>query len=169
MLLMRAPLRTEEAFRRFGLLLGLLPPAAIFWRMFGVRMFEGSGFWLALCVVMNVACCLAGRALAGHLGRRVDGFERGSWPVTFAASVPLGFLWGLGTGTIGGAPAFGLGAFFGAACAIPVGVLAFALFIPLHRLLARGGMIEARHFWPLACGIAGTITALILSPYVFAV
>jgi hypothetical protein len=43
-------------------------------------------------------------------------------------------------------------------------MLAFAAFAPLHRLLARGGMIDARHLAPLAWGINLAISALILSP-----
>ena len=79
----------------------------------------------------------------------------------------MGFAWGAITGAAGGAICFGIGAIFGALYAAPVGTLAFILFTPLHRLLARGGMIDARHFWPLACGVTMTITALILSPHIF--
>ncbi len=66
------------------------------------------------------------------------------------------------TGALGGFVFFGIGAFVGAALAVPVGALAFAVFAPLHRLLARGGMIDARQLWPLALGVSGTIAALIL-------
>ncbi|MCA1555820.1 MAG: hypothetical protein LC747_03925 [Acidobacteria bacterium] len=37
----------------------------------------------------------------------------------------------------------------------------------LRLIMARGGMIDARHFWPLACGVVFTITALILSPNLY--
>ena len=73
-----------------------------------------------------------------------------------------GLCWGLVTGAAGGLVAFGLGAIVGVICAVPIGVCAFVLFTTLHRPLARGGMIDARHFWPLACGITLTISALIL-------
>jgi hypothetical protein len=43
-------------------------------------------------------------------------------------------------------------------------MLAFTLFTLLHRLLVRGDMIDARHFWPLACGITMLIAALVLNP-----
>ncbi len=79
----------------------------------------------------------------------------------------VGALWGLTTGAVGGVWFFGFGSFFGALIALPVGMLGFALFTPLHRLMARGGMIDARHFWPLAGGVVFTITALILSPRIY--
>ncbi len=74
----------------------------------------------------------------------------------------FGILWALVTGAAGGAIFFGIGAIFGAVCAIPVGIAAFLIFTPIHRLLAHGGMIDARHFWPLALGIVAVITMLIL-------
>jgi uncharacterized membrane protein YedE/YeeE len=111
---------------------------------------------------MNLVCCLVGRVLGAGLGRRVDALERRSWPVMLLASLALGLLWGLGTGAAGGAVAFVVGAVFGAACAVPVGMPAFVVFTTLHRLLARGGMIEERHLWPLAFGTTCTIAALIL-------
>lgn len=88
--------------------------------------------------------------------------ERDSWSLMVIESVIIGFLWGLGTGAAGGFLIYGFGAIVGAICAIPVGALAFGLFIPLHRLLSRGGMIDARHLWPLASGVVMVITALIL-------
>ncbi len=39
--------------------------------------------------------------------------------------------------------------------------------VPLHRLLARGGMIEAAQFRPLAWGVTMIFVALISSPHVF--
>ena len=74
----------------------------------------------------------------------------------------IGAAWGAVAGFAGGLVFFGLGAIAGLICAVPVGIIAFTLFAPLHRLLARGGMIDARHFWPLACGVTMIISALIL-------
>lgn len=89
---MRHPISAHKAYGLAGLLLGVLPPAAIFARLFG---------------------------------------------------------YGLGGGSLN--MAFG----------IPIGSLAFLIFAVLHRTLERGGMIEARHFVPLACGITAIITVLI--------
>ena len=163
------PLGTSEAFARLGLLLGLFPPAAIFARLLWLARGDKSfTAYLLLFVVMNVVCAAVGRLMGGHLGRLVGGLEQRSWALTFAVPALLGFVWGVVTGGAGGLIVFGFGALFGAACAVPVGALAFAAFTPLHRLLARGGMIEERQFWPLACGVTGVVTALILSPQLFA-
>jgi hypothetical protein len=79
----------------------------------------------------------------------------------------IGISWGLAAGGAGGAVFFGFGALYGIIFAVPVAALAFPVFTLLHRTLARGGMIEAAHFWPLAWGTTMTIAALILSPYLF--
>lgn len=165
MLLMRRPIETRKAFARFGMLLGLLPPAAIFWRMSGGEMFFArSDFgWLILFLAMNIVCCLVGRAMGSQVGKHIDDLERDSWSLMLLVAAGLGLWWAIVTGAAGGVLAFGVGAIFGIVFAAPVGLLAFMLFTPLHRSLARGGMIDARHFWPLAFGIVGTITALILS------
>jgi hypothetical protein len=163
-LLMQRPLPTEKAFALFGLLLGTLPPAAIFIKLFGGALTHSylPPGWFLLLLVMNVVCCLVGRYLGSKLSRMVTAVERDSWILMVIESLIIGLIWALGTGAAGGLLAFGFGAMFGAACAIPVGLLAFGLFVPLHRLVARGGMIDARHFWPLACGVVMIITALIL-------
>jgi hypothetical protein len=162
------PLGTREAFALLGMFLGLLPPAVIFFRLFryGFSPKFGLAFFL-LCLAMNVVCFAVGRAMGSAVGRKIDDLERRPWLVMLAASAALGLFWGLVTGGFGGGVFFLFGAPFGAAAAAPVGVLAFALFTPLHRLLARGGMIEARHAWPLVFGVTGLIVALIASPHVF--
>ena len=163
MLLMRHPIPTQKAFARFGLLLGTFPPVAIFSKLFGTM--PGAYFpWnlLPLLFCMLVVCVITGRGLGSKLSRMVIAVERDSWVLMLIESLMIGFIWALATGAAGGFLAYGIGALFGAAFAIPVGTLAFGLFVPLHRLLARGGMIDARHFWPLACGVVTIITALIL-------
>lgn len=164
----QSPITTREAFAWFGTFLGLFPPAAIFcrllWRVSGEDSFAGL---LALAVLMNVICCAVGRAMAIQLSGSVDRLERSSWVLMAVVPALLGFVWALVTGAAGGLLFFGVGALFGAVCAVPAGMLGFGLFAPLHRLLARGGMIEERHLWPLAYGVNGLIVALILSPHVF--
>lgn len=167
--LMRRPLATREAFDIFGLLLGAIVPAAIFYRMFNYGFLaSGSGFeqfWFPLLLwAMNVACCLMGWRMGAVFGGRIDTYERVSWHRMCLRATGAGALWGLTTGSVGGVLFFGFGSLFGALTALPIGMLGFLLFTPLHRLMARGGMIDARHFWPLACGVVLTITALILSP-----
>ncbi len=166
MLLMRHPLNTHQAYAMLGLLLGLLPPAAIFYKLFGYGFAEHNGndavFITCLFLAMNVVCSIVGRRMGGALGGRLEKPERASWSIMILSALYAGICWGLITGAAGGFLFFGFGAIAGVFCALPVGVLAFTLFTPLHRLLARGGMIDAQHFWPLASGITLTISALIL-------
>ena len=64
---MRHPLSARRAYALFGMLLGGLPPAAIFIRMFGYGLtppFAGdAAFFFIMCVAMNIVCCLTGRAI----------------------------------------------------------------------------------------------------------
>jgi hypothetical protein len=161
---MERPLTTEQAYRWFGTFLGLLPPFAFFNRTF-LNLDGGGQLWVALFVAMNVVCCLVGRWYGGVLGR---------WAGRPATRENVGFVgivfgmifgWSLVTGGIGGAVFFGIGAVFGVVCALPVALVAFPVFAILHRLISHGGMIEARHAWPLAFGIPLTIAALIMSPW----
>lgn len=159
---MRRPVSTERAFARFGLLLGLLPPAAIFIRL--ALLFHFAAAFCLIFIPTLLVCALLGRMTGANVGRTFDESERGSWIRTIIDALEDAFIWAVATGAAGGAIFFGVGAIFGLVCALPVAMLAFALFAPLHRLLARDGMIDARHLAPLAWGINLTISALILSP-----
>lgn len=164
---MRKPVSTVRAYAIFGALLGTLPPAAIFYRLFGYGFGHygwsaDSALLLTLCLAMNVMCCLTGAGMGRLLGKRIDDQERLSWNRMFLSSLAMGICWGVMTGFIGGLPFFLIGAAFAIPFAVPVGIVAFALFTMLHRPVAHGGMIDARHFWPLACGVTLTISALIL-------
>ncbi|MDQ3907257.1 MAG: hypothetical protein M3268_02820 [Acidobacteriota bacterium] len=164
---MRRPLTTEQAFARFGLLLGTLPPAAIFSRfLIGARDGDQAMVFLAFILPMLVICSLVGRFMAKSVGRRFDDAERRTWDAMMIEALEGAFIWAAATGAAGGLPVFGIGAVFGFLCALPCALVAFSLFVPLHRLLARGGMIDARHLNPLAWGINLVIAALILSPKV---
>lgn len=162
---MQRPLTTEQAYRWFGTFLGLLPPFALFER-FLTETGVYKGFRpAAFCVAMNVVCCLVGRWFGGYLGRWAGDPRRRS-RVGFAFVVLVMALgWSAVTGGLGGALFFGIGAIFGAFIAAPVALAAFPVFAILHRLISRGGMIEARHTWPLAFGIPLTIAAMISSPW----
>jgi hypothetical protein len=159
---MRRPVQTERAFARFGLLLGLLPPAAIFIRV--ALLFHFAGALSLIFLPMLLVCALLGRRMGANAGRTFDESERGSWARTIIDALEDAFIWAAATGGAGGAVFFGVGALPGFVGALPVAMLAFALFATLHRLLARDGMIDARHLAPVAWGINLTITALILSP-----
>ena len=163
---MSHPLTARRAYARFGMLLGLLPPAIIFARMLGYGFtppFAGDGALIfILCLAMNVVCCLMGRLMGSALSRALERMNRWSWSKMLLMLPLIGAAWGGVTGAVGGLIFFGFGAVFGFVSAIPVGMIAFTLFAPFHRLLARGGMIDARHFWPLACGVTMIVSALIL-------
>jgi hypothetical protein len=167
MLLMSHPLTAPRAYALFGMLLGALPPAIIFARVFGYGFTrelvgDSSAFLLFLCLAMNVVCCLMGRVMGTALSRSLERMNRWSWSTMLLMLPLIGASWGAVAGAVGGFLFFGIGALFGIVCALPVGMIAFTLFAPLHRLLARGGMIDARHFWPLACGVTMIVSALIL-------
>ena len=165
MQLMRRPLPSQRTYAQFGMLLGALPPAAIFIRAVGygfTQPFANDTVVFIMCLLMNIVCCITGRRMGSKLGRTLDTMERLSWSKMLLLLPLMGAAWGCVAGAAGGVVFFFIGALFGIACAVPVGMLAFTLFTPLHRLLARGGMIDARHFWPLACGVTMTISALIL-------
>lgn len=164
-LLMRRPLTTVQAYARFGLLLGTLVPAAIFLRLLLMSNANERIVFFMLFSIMNGTCALVGWHMGRFTGRNVEQFGRRGWHRMFLHALGNGIVWGAVTGAAGGLIVFGLGAIVGAAIAIPVGLVAFLFFTLLHRLMARGGMIEARHFWPLACGVVLTIASLILSPY----
>jgi hypothetical protein len=169
MLLMRHSISTQKAYAFLGLLLGALPPAAIFIRLFGYGLGgvlneipPAGGALLFLCAVMNVVCCLAGYAMGSALGQRSFEIERSSWSRNFLLMPLLGAGWGAVTGVAGGFFFFGVGAFYGWALAIPVGSLGFLMFAIVHRAFERGGMIETRHFLAIACGVSAIISAVIL-------
>jgi hypothetical protein len=162
---MQRPLTTEQAYRWFGTYLGLLPPLALFNRFFASTRGDDALWVVALCVAMNVVCCLVGRWFGGRLGRWA-GNPRARTRTNFALLIFLmAVAWSAVTGSLGGVLFFGIGAIFGVFFAAPVAFVAFPVFAILHRLISRGGMIEARHTWPLAFGIPLTIAAMILSPW----
>ena len=170
MLMMRRPFNVARAFAFFGLLLGTLPPAAIFIRLFGYGL-GGNPEWghlafLRLCLAMNFLCAVMGQQMGRVVGRSIiEDTGRRSWARTLLVALPAAVVWGISTGAAGGVLFFGIGAIFGAVCALAVALPCFVAFTTLHRLLARGGMIDARHLRPLAWGVAATAAALVLSPY----
>ena len=161
---MRRPLATEQAYRLFGTFLGLLPPLAMFERMIMETHSHAEIFWfVAICAGMNATCCLVGRWFGGYLGRWAgDPRQRSRVGFAFVVFV-MAISWSVVTGGLGGALFFGIGAIFGPFFAAPVALVGFPAFAILHRLISRGGMIEARQVWPLAFGIPLAIAALIVS------
>ena len=159
---MRRPVAARRAYALVGLMLGVFPPAAIFTQMFGYGFGEGSGLLFLGCLLMNVICAVVGYWMGAALSRLFEEWERESWTKMLLLVPVFGACWGAITGAAGGFIFFGIGAIFGAYMAMAVGAVAFTLFAALHRLVWRGGMIDARHFWPLASGVTLVISALIL-------
>lgn len=164
LLLMRRPYDIRRAYALLGLLLGLLPPAAIFIRLFGygLSVSEHSALLFVICLLMNFVCAGVGYVTGAALSSAMWTLERDTWLPMLLLAPLIGTSWGMVTGGLGGLLFFGIGAFFGAAFAIPIGAFVFALFSLFHRLLARGGMIDARHYWPLASGLSLFVAALVL-------
>ena len=169
MLMLARPVGVEHALALFGLLLGTLPPAAIFIRLFGYGFTYGRdwGYFAlpAMCLTMNIVCAIVGREMGRAVGRPIIAYsERRSWTRMVLFTLLASFVWAAATGAAGGAVFFGVGAIFGVIFALAVAPPAFLVFTTFHRLLARGGMIDARHLRPLAWSVAATAAALVLSP-----
>lgn len=161
---MRRPVDARRAFALFGLMLGLFPPAAIFIKLFGYGLsgYNTSALLFIVCLLMNFTCAGVGYVMGAGLSRSIENLERDSWTTMLVLSPLVGAAWGAVTGGGGGLLFIGIGAIAGCLFAVPIGALSFGTFAPLHRLLARGGMIDARHFWPLSSGVALLAAALIL-------
>jgi hypothetical protein len=165
--LMKTPLSTETSVAYFGAMLGLFPPFAIFSRfVFEKQIYNpkiSEDFWIIpLLLFVNFICMLVGYFSGKLIGRIVRDLEKISWTKMILAVPFIGILWGLITGASGGVFIFIIGAFFGALIASIVGGLALPAFTILHRLLKKGDKIEEKHFFPIALGITGIITAFIL-------
>lgn len=165
--LMRRPIPTEKAYALFGMMLGLFPSIAIFYRVVGYGFTFGiytrpDRLILVYCIAMNILCTFVGSLCGSKIGGWFARESLASGKVSLRDLMVAGIGWGAVTGAVAGVIVFGIGAIFGALIVMPIGLVGFVLFTWLHRLVARGGMIDARHFWPLACGVAMFIAALIL-------
>lgn len=169
--LMRWPVSTATSFRTLGLLLGIFPPAAIFWEFarYG-SVYFGCGTHppgintrgVLFCVGMNLVCAVVGWLMGGVLTRILGKRGQNSWIKMVLLLPLLAALWGTITGAAGGAVLYGVGALFGPIFAIPVALLGFTAFGLAHHSLQRDGMIRTSHLLPLAVGITATISAFIL-------
>jgi hypothetical protein len=166
--MMTRPLPAQRVYALLGLLLGTFPPFVIFCRLFGYGVTRGAAFpddlngsLIFLCLMMNIVCALVGYGMGRALSGAAFRAERGSWSGTIGYLMLLGIVWGVVTGATGGVFFFGFGAFVGPFFAIPIGVVSFFAFGIMHRLLERGGMIDMRHFLPLAISITAIVCLLI--------
>lgn len=161
---MSSPLSLEQAFSRFGLLLGGFAPAAIFARIFiDMRTFQTDEFWIiAVAALVNLMSAVAGFYSGRYIGKIVADLERVSWTRMILTLPFIGIFWGVLAGGAGGAVVLFFGALLGASIGAAVGSVALTFFTIFHRLLKRGESIEGKHFLPLAFGTTFIISALIL-------
>jgi len=162
--LMKNPLSAEKTFARFGLLLGVFPPAALFTRFFiDSRIFQSEDVWiLGVAAIVTLISTVVGYFSGKFIGNVVIETEKLSWSKMLTILPFVGILWGIMAGGAGGIIIFGVGAFFGALIGSLVGSVALPFFSIFHRLLKRGDKIESNHFLPLAFGIAFIISAFFL-------
>jgi len=158
--LMKNPISIEKAFAYFGLLLGIFPPASIFFR-FLVGGNEET-LIIILAVLVNLICAVAGYFSGKLIGRMVLVAENYPWSGMLVVLPFIGIVWGIITGGAGGIIVYVIGALFGAIIAAMVGSVAVPAFTIFHRLLKKGETIELKHFLPLGFGITFIISALIL-------
>jgi hypothetical protein len=162
--MMLKPLNSEKAFAHYGLMLGTLPPAAIFFRyLVEVGQRNGVEPWVIMLMTASLLLsAVVGRFSGQVIGSAVRSLEKRSWSSMMLVMPFLGFFWGIIAGGAGGFAIFIIGAFFGAILGGVVGALALPAFVILHRALKRGDMIDQRHFLPLAFGVTLTICSFIL-------
>ena len=162
--LMAHPISSEKAFAYFGILLGALPPAALFTRfMLDTRGFRGEDSWLlGVFAIVSVVSSVVGYFSGKLIAKIVRNLEKTSWTKMLLALPFVGILWGILSGGAGGAVIFIVGAVFGAILGGIVGSFALPVFTIFHRLLKKGDQIERKHFLPLAFGITFIISAFML-------
>lgn len=160
---MRRPLNTSKAFAYLGLILGTLPPAAIFAKFLFESPNNNDKFIIfGFLILMNIITAVVGYFSGKLIGKMIRESETYSWHTMILLLPFVGMLWGIMAGGAGGAIVFLIGSVFGAAFGAMVGAVAIPVFTIFHRLLKKGEMIELKHFMPLAFGIAFTICAFIL-------
>lgn len=162
--LMKNPVSIEKTFRRFGLMLGIFPPAALFAHfLMDGRFFQGGDVWfLGVLAIVNLISAVVGFSSGKFIGKLVFELEKGSWSRMLLTLPFIGIFWGMIAGGAAGIIIFGIGAFFGAMVGSLVGAAALPFFSIFHRLLKRGDEIENKHFLPLAFGVTFIISAFFL-------
>jgi len=157
-------LSVKQAFAYFGLLLGAIPPAAIFTRfLINGGNFRGEDVWiLGVVAIINLISATVGYFSGRLVGKIVFELEKQPWIYMLLALPFIGILWGILAGGAGGVIVFGIGALVGAMFGAAVGAAALPIFTIFHRLLKRGDKIDRRQFLPLAFGVTFIICAFIL-------
>ena len=156
-------LDTRTALSRFGLLLGIFPPAALFLKMIWQSGLTGENVWVAgVWLIINFLTAIVGYFSGRLIGKMVKESETYPWWAMIFLSPFIGIIWGILAGGAGGAIVFLIGGVFGAFIGGLVGAAALPLFIIIHRLIKKGEYIENAQFLPIALGITIAICAFIL-------
>jgi len=158
------PIDTEHALAFLGLMLGIFPPAAMF---FGPAIIRGefnlNELWIVgILLIVNMVSAVVGCVSGRWIGRKVTRAERMSWSRMIVFLPFLGALWGFMAGGAGGFIFFAIGSVFGAIVGGIVGAIALPVFTIFHRILQRGDDIELKHFLPLSLGLTLAICSVIL-------
>ena len=95
-------------------------------------------------------------------GRWVDMLEARPMRVRLPLLALIGALWGIIAGGSGGIFIFVIGLFFGAVLGGAVGMAVVPAFALPYYAVRRAGLIDTRHFLPLALGSTLTICAIVL-------
>lgn len=162
--MMSNPVPIEKAFASFGLMLGALPPAAIFLKILtDVSVWRpGMESILGLVLFANITAAIVGSLT----GKKVAKVVRYLYTLPLFRSIVVlpfvGMLWGMAAGAAGGAFLFVIGAFFGAAIGGTVGAIALPAFAIFHKIMKRGDLIDMKHFLPISLGLTLVICAFIL-------
>lgn len=162
---MRHPVSTEKAFAYFGLMLGSLPPAAIFFRILADKGLPNllDDLWIVpMLLITNVTAAIVGYFTGMKVATTVRYLHGLSLHRSMLLLPLIGILWGMAAGGAGGLFLFLIGALFGAVIGGTVGAVALPAFAVFHRSLKRGDVIELQQFLPLSFGITLTICAFIL-------
>src|SRR5207237_6631572 len=163
--LMKKPLTSEQAFAYLGLLLGAIPPAAMFTRfLLDSRSFRQEDIWiLGVFFIVNLVSSVVGYFSGKLIGKIAREMEKVSWTTMLLTLPFIGILWGILAGGAGGLIIFVIGGVFGAFIGSQVGSFALTVFTFFHRFLKKGDVIDRKHFLPLAFGVTFIISAFMLN------
>jgi hypothetical protein len=162
--LMTNPIDSKKAFAYFGLLIGLMPPFALVFKIISstVAVERMPVLFLVVLGIAGVTTGVVGYASGQFVPAAISGFGRFRLANQLALFSLVGFVWGAVSGAIGGLFIFIIGAFVAAIAGGIIGALALPVLVAFHTALRRGDLIEIKHFLPIAFGITLSLCAFIL-------
>jgi hypothetical protein len=157
------PLTSQQVFTRFGLMLGIFPPMALFLRFLLDIYPRQNEIWVPLIFLLfvNFVCAIVGYFSGRLIGKMVAETEKWSWGAMLLTLPFIGILWGIMAGGAGGIFIYVIGAIFGAIFAAMVAGIALPIFTIFHRWLKKGDVMDRDQFLPIALGITIIISAFI--------